>query len=172
MEFLSPQQLAHLFAYATWADRIMLSAARTVPENEYYRDRGFSAGSIHKLLVHQMSSQRVWLSRWQGNPPTRMQDETDHPTRELLVDRWPALHRELLNFVAAQTPQSLATVLHTRRTNGEPFSLPLGDMLLHVADHCTYHRGQLNSMIKLAGGVTAYPSYQRYALEQRQAETQ
>jgi uncharacterized damage-inducible protein DinB len=112
----------------------------------------------------------VWLSRWQGTPPTRMDDESDHPTRELLADRWPALHRELLDFARAQTAASLATVLHTTRTNGEAFAMLLGDMLLHVADHCTYHRGQLNSMIKLAGGVTAYPSYQRYALEQRQAE--
>src|SRR4051812_5108420 len=102
-----PQFLRHLFDYMVCADRAGLEAARQVPDEEYYKPRGFSAGSIHNLLVHQMVAPKTWLARWKGGHPTRLEDQTDHPTRELLEQRWPIVHAELIAFVDAQTEQSL-----------------------------------------------------------------
>ena len=34
--------------------------------------------------------------------------------------------------------------------------------MLHVVDHATYHRGQINSMLKQAGARPAAPYFQRY----------
>jgi uncharacterized damage-inducible protein DinB len=38
--------------------------------------------------------------------------------------------------------------------------------MLHVADHATYHRGQLNSMIKLAGGTPSPVMLYPFAISQ------
>jgi uncharacterized damage-inducible protein DinB len=160
-----PGFILHLFQYLAWADRAMLAAAGAVPDEEYYKPRGFSAGSIHNLLVHQMVSPKIWLARWKGEAPTRLEDQTDHQTRVLLEQRWPLVHRAVIEFVARQTEQSLNAPMEVCRTDGERITLPLGAMMVHVADHGAYHRGQLNSMLKLAGAKTVYTPYYRYALE-------
>ena len=80
-------------------------------------------------------------------------DHTDYPTLAGLEAAWPAVHADLLAFVDRQTPVALAGPLSYRNTKGDPFSLPLGQALLNVADHATYHRGQLNSLAKRAGGT-------------------
>lgn len=154
--------LRGLFGYMRWADELMMSTAGTVGDEAYYADRGFSLGSIHKLLVHGLAAQRIWLTRWRGGMPPRIETDADHPTRALLEARWPAMHDELSAFLEAQTDATLAAEVQGINAFGEPFSLPLGGLMNHVVDHATYHRGQINSMIKLAGGTPCNPYYSRY----------
>ena len=158
----APDHLRAMFAYMRWADDLILRAALALPEDEYFAPRGFSLGSIHKLLVHAMAAQKAWLSRWNGTMPARIEDERDHPTRERLAERWPLVHDDLAAFLDRQTPVSLAAPLDYTNFAGQPFRLPLGGLMLHVIDHSAYHRGQLNSMIKLAGGEPAPAFYTLY----------
>ena len=150
------------FDYMKWADEAMMGASRTVSAQEYHRPRGFSHGSIHGLLVHGMAAQDVWLRRWQGDGEAAIENETRHPTRTDLIGRWPEVHAELFAFLDRQTDESLLIPVVARNTYGERFSVPLGDTMIHVVDHATYHRGQINSMIKMAGGEPAAAYYQRY----------
>lgn len=154
-----------MFDYMRWADREMIASARSVPDEAYYGDQGISFGSIHKLMVHCMAAQWIWLSRWRGEAPTRLESHEQYPTRGELEQRWPLVHAAVVDFLGLQTSASLARAVEYRNTNGEHFSLPLSDLMLHVLDHATYHRGQVASMIKRAGGQPATISYQRYALE-------
>jgi uncharacterized damage-inducible protein DinB len=49
--------------------------------------------------------------------------------------------------------QSLKTTIRYTTRAGIPFEFPGGVCMLHVSGQATYHRGQLNSIIKLAGGT-------------------
>ena len=162
-----PQFIRHLFDYMIWCDRAAFEAGWTIPETEYYRDRGISAGSIHNLFVHQMVAQYTWLGRWQGKVIVgRLDNQTEHPTREALAERWPEVHRSLLDFVSAQSVHALNASMTVTRNNGQQLTLPLGAMMMHVADHGTYHRGQLSTMFKQAGAEPVYTPYFRFAQEQ------
>ena len=164
--------LRHLFDYMMWCDRVMFEAGRKIVEAEYYEERGISAGSIHNLFVHQMVGQYTWLNRWKGKEMVgRLENQIEHPTRELLAERWPTVHEALLGFLAQQTSETLNAEMTVRRNNGELITLPLGAMMMHVADHGTYHRGQLNTMFKLAGVETVYTPYFRFAVEQTGKQT-
>ena len=68
---ITKEHLRDMFEFVRWADGQMLTAARAVPEEGYYKDQGISIGSIHKLLVHCMAAQWVWLSRWRGESRRR-----------------------------------------------------------------------------------------------------
>jgi len=68
--------------------------------------------------------------------------------------------------VDRQSAHVLNEVITVRRNNGEPITLPLGGMMMHVADHGSYHRGQLNTMFKQAGAEPAYMPYLWFAREQ------
>jgi uncharacterized damage-inducible protein DinB len=154
-----------MFDYMGWADRLMIEAARTVADDAYYKDQGISFGSVHKLMVHCMAAQWIWLSRWRGENPTRLESHEQYPTRDSLEQRWPLVHSALVDFLGLQSTNSLSRVIDYKNTKGEHLSLPLGDLMLYVVDHATYHRGQIASMIKRAGGQPAAISYHRFALE-------
>ena len=83
------------------------------------------------------------------------------------MQRWPLVHSAITDFLGTQSPKSLARETQYRNTRGELFSLPLADLMLHVIDHETYHRGQLNTMIKRAGGQPGNVSYQLYSMQKR-----
>jgi uncharacterized damage-inducible protein DinB len=162
------QTLRHLFDYMIWCDRLMFEAGRTIAEAEYYKPREISAGSIHNLFVHQMVAQQTWLRRWRGHVMTgRLENQTEHPTREVLAERWPVVHQSLLEFLSQQSVATLNAPMTVTRNNGEALTLPLGAMMTHVADHGTYHRGQLNTMFKQAGIEPVYTPYFRFAAEQQ-----
>ena len=159
------EHLTNMFEFVRWGDNLIMRAARSVPDEGYYREQGISAGSIHKLLVHVMAAQWLWLSRWRGDSPTRIETHEDYPTRDALEQRWPLVHSAVLDFLSMQSPKSLARVLEYRNNKGEVYALPLGDTVLQVIDHSIYHRGQLNTMIKRAGGTPAPAGYVLYCFQ-------
>jgi uncharacterized damage-inducible protein DinB len=150
---MTPEAFRESFDYVVWGDRRMLAAARGLSDEAYHRDHGFSMGSVHNLLVHMMAAQDVWLRRWQRESKPRMLTPQDVPTRAALEAKWPIVRTGLLEFVSSRTQADLDETLHYHNNAGQPFSAPLKVLMAHVADHATYHRGQLNSMIKLSGGA-------------------
>ena len=151
------------FEYVRWADLRIVEAAAALSEEGFYRDQHISHGSVHKLLVHCMGSQCLWRGRWVGLDLPFFKSE-DYPTLQHIQDRWPGIHDDLFAFIDAQSEESLSSTLHYKRF-GQPYTGVLWHLLTHVADHATYHRGQLNSMIKLAGGKPCDPSFITYSRE-------
>ncbi len=157
--------LSRLMDFMCWGDRRVMAAVSGIAEAEYYAARDFSAGSLHKLLVHAMGAQCVWLSRWRGSHLYRLEDVPDYPTRESLLARWPEVHDELVTFLRGQTAATLESPFRYRNSRGDWVTLPLGELILHCVDHGTYHHGQINSMIKLAGGTPVSLNYYQFSLE-------
>jgi len=155
-----------LIGYMIWADEQMCAAAGALSDEEYHREQGISLGSVHKLLVHGMAAQWLWLLRWKNEPPIKIETEALYPTRESLTRRWPHVHAALLGFLEEQTESTLAVIVSYRNSRGEAMSLPLGILMVYLVDHATYHRGQINSMIKRAGGKPWGGSMYMYMIEQ------
>jgi len=151
-----------LFDFVRWGDVQMLDAASKLSDEEYYRERNISMGSIHKLLVHAMAAQWLWLSRYEGKSPARIEDHADYPMRAALEERWPVVHLALTQFLDKQTAQSLGQPMTYQALSGEIVSGTLGEFMFHLVDHGSYHRGQLNTMIKQAGGKPMTLGYRNF----------
>ncbi|HLO83040.1 MAG TPA: DinB family protein, partial [Chitinophagaceae bacterium] len=61
------------------------------------------------------------------------------------------------NYMDSVTELELKTPLQYKNYKGEEFSQPLYEILLHVFNHGTYHRGQLVTMIRALGHEEALP---------------
>jgi uncharacterized damage-inducible protein DinB len=153
--------LLELYRYVRWADQLMLDAAATMPTEGYYREQHISAGSVHKLLLHAMGGQKIWLSRWRGNSDVDFLPDEQFLTLDAIRAHWPTVHAELFAFLEDQTDESLGREIRYRRM-GHDYRGVLWHLITHVADHGTYHRGQINSMIKLGGGRPTDPSFITY----------
>lgn len=146
---MNAKTIQFLWRYMVYADKQMLSAAMTVPVEAWERELGISSGSVRKVMEHCIGAQVRWLARMHG-PQLAVPQSLQ---RESAAAAWADVHAELMRFAAAQSDASVQAVVHGTDRLGNAFALPLKTCMLHVADHATYHRGQLNSLIKLAGGT-------------------
>ena len=58
--------LQHLYDYNYWANKRYLSVAESLTEEQLFRKQGHSWDSVHAVLVHMLSSERMWPMRWRG----------------------------------------------------------------------------------------------------------
>lgn len=172
----SKDHLMQLFEYVRWADHRQMDACRSVPPGNYLKDYGFSFRNVHDTLVHMCAAQEIWLTRWEtsvggvAGSPARMLDRSDLPELETVRVYWGALHARFGDFLHRQSTSSLAKRIEWTTTDGKFYSLPLGHLVQHCLDHATYHRGQLNSLIKLAGGTPVRVMYYQYLIETHTAK--
>jgi len=53
--------------------------------------------------------------------------------------------------------------LHCRSTQGDSFTMPLGELFIHCANHSTYHRGQIVTMLRQVGVAPPNTDYTQFA---------
>ena len=132
-----------LYAHQEWADalhwRAILGsdAARKDPE-------------LKARLVHIHGAQQIWLGRWQGVVLGFPKAE-DHETLEDTHHFAQACHAALRAFLSLQREADLKNEIVYTYSGGDSFTQPLGDLMLHVAFHSHYHRGQNAARLRALG---------------------
>ncbi|MGC4033317.1 MAG: DinB family protein [Tepidisphaeraceae bacterium] len=143
------------YEFVTWADELCVAAARTVPAEAVDKDFGFSFGSVRLTLVHMMSAQLTWLDRLTVDSDPTFPDPSGFPSLDAVAARWKSLHTEWQAFLAGKTDADFEKTIQFKR-QGKVLTSTVLNIVSHVFDHATHHRGQLNSLIKLAGGNPGY----------------
>ncbi len=116
------------------------------------KDIGSSHGGIHGTLVHTMGAEEVWLKRWKNELVTSICKTEEFPTFESLVNRWNMIEMEVLAFL--HTLESDADVLRSceyKDFKGNPYAQPIFQLMQHVVNHSSYHRGQVVTMLRQIG---------------------
>lgn len=140
-----------LFDHMLWADARTLEALRAMPAGSPEVERAV------RLYAHLAAAEHVWLARLEGRTPAQ-------PV-------WPALALEeaaslagesgaaLRAFVGGLDEAGLAREVVYRNSAGQEFTNRVGDVLLQVALHGSYHRGQLATLARQGGGTPAATDY-------------
>ena len=147
-----PQQTLRLhLSYTAWASRKLVDAAARLTEEERSRDFKHADRSVLGTLAHIYAADRVWLGRIQGNPPAQFLDPETDLQMVTLETEWPALLARWIEWVDTQTDESLREPLHYKDLKGNAYQTPLWQVVLHVVNHATHHRGQVSAMIRAMG---------------------
>lgn len=144
-------EIRDLYAYNRWANRRILDAAARLDPASFTKDLGGSFPSIRDTLAHVLGAEWVWLSRWRGESPTGLPSEWDLSTLEALRGRWAEVERDQRALVDGLAEEDLGRSIAYRNTRGDPFENTMGQMLRHVVNHSTYHRGQVVTMLRQLG---------------------
>jgi uncharacterized damage-inducible protein DinB len=140
--------LEHLYDYNHWANKRYLAVAERLTEEQLFRKQGHSWDSVHAVLVHMMSSERMWPQRWRGETGTFL-DPKDFPTIPSVREYWVDVEKNMRAFLAAQTEESLLRDVTFTNPRGQTFTLPLWQMVVQPPNHNTHHRGELAAMFAL-----------------------
>ncbi|HUH96206.1 MAG TPA: DinB family protein [Anaerolineales bacterium] len=143
------EYIKQIYDYTYWANRRYFAVAEGLTEEQLHRIQGHGWGDVHATLVHMMSSEWVWLQRWSGGAPTAHLNTDDFPILASVRKQWDEIEAEMRAFIESQTGTSLGSKITYRNFGGETFRVPLYQMLMHVANHETHHRGELAAMFAL-----------------------
>lgn len=135
-------RLRMLFDHAAWADDLALSALRSAGE-------GPDTTAARQLLAHILGAEHVWLRRLEGvKPEVAVWPELSLDQCARLAEANREGYRALLDRV---DPEALSRPVHYTNSAGDQFDSRRDDILLHVALHGSYHRGQVAARIRSAG---------------------
>jgi uncharacterized damage-inducible protein DinB len=148
---LSKDDLGRLLDYTVWANRKVVRAAATLSLAEWKRDLKSSHGGVRGTLTHMMGAEWIWLERFKGVSPTAWIDEADFKDVLALRERWKAIEAHRAAWFEDQREKAFAQTIAYRTMAGEPFETPLWQLVQHVANHSTYHRGQVVTMLRQLG---------------------
>jgi uncharacterized damage-inducible protein DinB len=144
-----------LLEFNYWArDRMFQAVGQLTPE-QYTRDLGNSFKSVRDTLVHVYSAEWVWYTRWNGESPTTPVPADRYPDLASLHSAWIELEGQIRSFVDRQSESDAARVFEYRLMNGQPGRSPFWQMLQHVVNHGSYHRGQVTTMLRQLGAAPA-----------------
>lgn len=144
-----------LYSYNRWANGRIMDAVAPLDREERLRDLGNSFPSIQETVVHIVGAEWIWLRRWQGESPRRMPEEWNVREYDAMRSTWDGVAAEQAEFLGGLDEGDLQRVLTYRNTAGAPFEAPLWQLLFHVVNHSTYHRGQVTTMLRQLGRTPA-----------------
>jgi uncharacterized damage-inducible protein DinB len=148
---MNKQDIEHLYAYDRWANAKTLDVAARLTPEQYTQHLGNSHASVRDTLAHILAADWIWLMRWRGTSPKALFNPEDFPDMESLRAKWAEIESEQAEFINVLTDEALATVIVYTNTKGEEWAYPLGDLMQHLVNHSSYHRGQVTTMLRQLG---------------------
>src|SRR6516162_3782503 len=144
-----------LYEYDRWANNRVLQAASALSPEQFTRDLGGSFRSLRDALVHIIGGEWGWLSYWKASSHSAafladLWDRHDvlfhpdaFPNLGAVRLKWEEVEKEQTEFVSFVTEEALRKMLPIRATE-----LSLAHLMQHLANHSTYHRGQVALMMR------------------------
>ena len=144
-------ELRTLLDYHYWArDRIVAAVATLTPE-QFTKDLGSSFPSVRDTLAHMVGAETAWLLRWQGESPSALLPASQFPNAATVKKTWSALEKKLRAYFDHLGEQGINKVISYKLLNGTPGASPFWQMLQHVVNHASYHRGQVVTLLRQLG---------------------
>jgi uncharacterized damage-inducible protein DinB len=147
------QDLRTLVDYHYWARDRLLDAIEPLSVEQLNRDLGGSFTSIRETVVHIYAAEWAWHERWQGSSPTVLMTSEALPDVVAIRRAWSAHEVKMRAFLEGLGEDGLSRVIEYKLLSGQPGSSPFWQMLQHVVNHASYHRGQVTTMLRQIGAT-------------------
>ncbi len=135
-------------AYNAWANRRLYDACAGLPESDYAARRPAFFGSIHGTLNHILVGDRAWLGRLEGvSSGIKSLDQILYDNLIALRAAREAEDARIAAFVDGLSAERLGQDLHYTNMAGAEQVTPVVQVMAHLFNHQTHHRGQVHDML-------------------------
>ncbi len=134
--------------YSRWASQRLLEAAAKLEEEPLVRELGVSHRSVLETLSHIYHADTAWFSRV-ADPGLNF--SPDPVALEVLQTKWNDIQDRWEQWAGSLTDADLTRIVAYKSLKGDPFETPLWQIILHVVNHATLHRGQVMAMLRQLG---------------------
>jgi uncharacterized damage-inducible protein DinB len=138
-------------AYTLWANEKMYGAIGKLSEEQAHQPVNSSFKSIYLTLLHLWDAESIWWQRMklleQVVPPSNTFAGSSAELHQKMMQQ----SGQWKEWVDNATEAALQHEFIYQNTKKEQFKQPVWQMLLHIANHGTYHRGQLVTLLRQLG---------------------
>jgi uncharacterized damage-inducible protein DinB len=138
--------------YTRWASARLLEAAAALNDVELKRDFGTANKTVIGTLAHVYGGDRVWLARVRGDAPVLLPSAAFDDIA-VLGPAWTAVMESWMEWARPLADEDFLRDVSYRDLKGNPWTTPLWQIVLHVVNHGTHHRGQAAGFLRSMGRV-------------------
>ncbi|MES2331244.1 MAG: DinB family protein [Bacteroidota bacterium] len=143
------KQLLTSFAqYEHWANERLFQVISPLTEEQQQQEIVSSFSSVHKTCLHIWDATAIWWQRVHKVKEIVVPSLSFHPTMQEIEDGLLQQNKQWIDWVRSATDADISYVLPYKNMKGEAFEQEVKEILLHVNNHGSYHRGQLVTMLR------------------------
>lgn len=149
--------LTQYATYHLWANKQLFDTILKLSTEQQQQELVSSFPGIHATLLHMWDAEYIWWQR------LKLQENIERPSSlrtystEELIQNILLQSEQWKSWVLQANEAHLNFVFAYQNTKREQFKDKVSQMLLHLFNHGTYHRGQLVTLLRQVG-VTKLPS--------------
>ncbi len=145
------KELGKYAEYNTWANAQFVKLIKDLKKADLDKEQVSSFSSIRKTVYHIWDAQHIWMMRLYGETPLGGVSKNWKGSDE---DGIEFLHKSsipLAQFVHDLSERDIKVSITYTNLEGKEFTNALSDVLMHIFNHSTFHRGQLVTMLRNVG---------------------
>jgi len=150
---MTAQDFQTLYEFNSWANVRARQTVESLHEEKLYVDMKNSFGSIHGTLVHLVGAEDIWLQRMRGANPGIFMNVENYPTYQSVKSKWMEVEEGWQKYISTLKEGELQRTLIFKNIRGEEVKQKVWMALQHIVNHSSYHRGQITTLVRQAGGT-------------------
>ena len=142
------QVLVQYANYNQWANKRIIDVVTNLSDEQLHRDHNTSFRSIFGLVKHLWDVEFIWWQRVKLMENIQWPSETFEGSVIELGNNLQQQSKQWAEWVDLATEAALSHEFIYRNSKKEQFKQPVFEVLMHLFNHQTYHRGQIISMLR------------------------
>ena len=142
------EDLETLLDYHYWARDRLFPQLETLTQEQLRRPLGNSFSSVFDTVVHLYGADWIWRSRWDGVSPTALPAPDIFQDLASVRSAWADEEQRIRAVVHRLGPDGITRPIDYRGWDGRVQAQPFWQMLQHLVNHGSYHRGQVTTMLR------------------------
>ena len=147
-----------LYNYHVWANRQLFQHLRTLPESLFHKEVQSVFPTLATVVVHVYFTEVIWLRVMSGEPFDQIEEyvrreEMTPIFAKKTCDEMEALYNQLITnyFHFFEQHPDLSEEVTINHPKFGPIQLPLEELIQHLINHASYHRGNITAMLRQLG---------------------
>jgi uncharacterized damage-inducible protein DinB len=137
-----------LTRYKAWADAVFFDCVSGLQEAQLVAAQPIVFGSLIRTLHHSYLMDYAWKCNLLGEPHgLTTRNPVEHPDFRTLRERQATLDAWFVAYASALPDSELDAGIEFEFIGGGQGRMSRADVLLHVVNHTTYHRGHAADML-------------------------
>ena len=143
--------LVQFAAYNAWASQKIIECILSLPEEKQMTEVPSSFTSLYKTILHMWDAESIWWQRMKLHEKVIRPSENFNGPMKDIGNGLLQQSNQWLDWVTNASEAAIDHVFQYHTAKNEMFKQPIYQMLLHVFNHGTHHRGQLINMLRQLG---------------------
>jgi uncharacterized damage-inducible protein DinB len=143
--------LVELSAYHVWANGLLLEVSNHLTPEQQKQTVSSSFGSTYSTILHMWDAESIWWQRVKLNEHIKVPSHEFNGSMKELSIQLLQQNKQWQEWIANAGPHMLQHEFKYHNSKRESFKQPIYQMLVHLFNHGSYHRGQLVNIFRQLG---------------------